>query len=201
MTDASFRRPGYALLIKVTAEKSTKAENIRPRGIRVNKSPKRSLKISSIQKSFWQYTWHFLNLNNCVGSNKTDNRSDRSKITHAILPDDSYSTIVVERMWLFIAIELWNNTHCRLSQQSSWFSLEIRTQSHVENTSQNPGRYPVNTHWLDNIFLRCCRRRTILIHSSRQWEWFRSTNLSTEKTISVRCERIGCKKLSIHIAN
>ena len=35
------------------------------------------------------------------------------------------------------------------------FSLQIGTQGHGEDTSQNPGRYPNNTYRSDHLFLGC----------------------------------------------
>ena len=126
-----------------------------------------------------------------IRNNKNGNRSYSKQISQAILPDESYSTSTVECMWLSVAIYLQNRTNWRISQDSSWVSLQTRTQSHGKDTSLKPVRLPDNTHWGDNIFLGRRWWKTILLHSSRQWEWASRTYAPTKGWISTRCERLG----------
>ena len=46
------------------------------------------------------------NCTHFVGSNETNNRPDGQQIRHTIFPDQSYSTIFVERMWLYATVQL-----------------------------------------------------------------------------------------------
>ena len=96
-------------------------------------------------------------------------------------------------MWLCIAIQLPNRTHRRFSQPCNWPFLQTGTQSHGEDTSQNPGRYPNKTHWGDHIFLGCRWWRTIFLHTSGQWGWVRKANTWTKRTISTKCEAVISK--------
>ena len=102
-----------------------------------------------------------------LGSIKTDDSLNRQKIGHPFLPDKSHSTIFVECMQLYTAVQLWKSTYCWIGQHSSWLSLQIRTESHRESPPQTPGRCTNYNHWGDNIFLRYCQRRKNLIHTNR----------------------------------
>ena len=75
--------------------------------------------------------------------------------------------------------------------------FQVRTEIHREDSSQNPGGYKNNTHRVDNIFLRCCRWRIILLHASRWWQWNRRTDPSTKRAISGKGNRMGSRSGTI----
>ena len=119
-----------------------------------------------------------------VGSNETNNRPDGQQTRHTILPDQSHSTIFLERMWLCAAVQLKNNTYRCFSKHSSWFFFTIRIKSQGEDPSQDPGRCTNNTLWSHNILFRCCRWRTVFLHTNRWSRWNRRTDPTEKRTIS-----------------
>ena len=101
MTDASFKSAGYALMIednpnrKIESKKKTYApvafgsKNFFARATEDVDLLKRIFGNLHGIPRVWTHP---------VGNNKTNNCLDRQQICHSILPDQSYSTIFVERM-------------------------------------------------------------------------------------------------------
>ena len=123
------------------------------------------------------------------------------QIRDTFFPDKGNSASTLECIWLCVAIYLQNSTQCWFSQHCDWFSLQTKTQSHAEDTSQNPGRHPNNTYRGDHLFLGCRWWRTILLHKSRQLRRVRRTNPWAEKTIQKKCEAMDSKQWTILLEN
>ena len=77
MTDASFRSAGYALMIEDNPDQKiqSKRKTYAPWHLAQKFSPLRNLKCPYIQKNFWQYTWHFLNLHIFCGKQQSQRLS------------------------------------------------------------------------------------------------------------------------------
>ena len=128
-----------------------------------------------------------------VANIKTNDCRNGQQISYPVLPDKSHSTIPVERMWLCAAAQLQNSTYRSLNQHSGWLSLKIGTKSSGEDPSQNPRGRTNNTHRGVNIFLRCCRWKTILLQANRWPRWNWKTNPTTKRAISEKGSRMGSK--------
>ena len=116
-----------------------------------------------------------------VGSTKANNCSDRWTIRHTFFPDEGNPASTVECMWLCAAIKFQNSRHCRLSQHCGWLFLQTVTQSHREETPQNPGKSPNNKYRSDHILLGWRWWRTFSLHTSRQKGLVRRAKQSLER--------------------
>ena len=87
-------------------------------------------------------------------------------------------------MWSCAAVQLLNSTYRWISKHSSWFLFTIGTESHGTDPSQNPGGCANNAHWSHKIFLRCCRWRTVFLHTQRCSRWNRRTSPTAKTTFS-----------------
>ena len=84
------------------------------------------------------------------------------RISHTLHSNESTSPVALECLWSCNAMQFQNGAYHSLSQHSSWLSLQTLASSYGEETSQNPGRHTINTHWDGDIFFGCRWWRTIL---------------------------------------
>ena len=109
MTDASFRSAGYALMIEENPDQKiqSKRKTYAPVAFGSKIFSPAQLKMSIYSKKFLG-SLHGLPrvCTHLIGSNETNNRFDGQQIRHTILPDQSHSTIFVERMGLCAAVQL-----------------------------------------------------------------------------------------------
>ena len=183
MTDASFRSAGYALMIEDNPDQriQSKQKTYAPVAFGSKIFSPAQLKMSGNSKIYGCQFGIFRVCTHSVGSNKANNCPNRQQVSHTFFPNEGNSASTLECMWLCAAIQFQNSTNCWFSQHCGQVSLQNEAQSHGEDTSQNPGRYPNNTYRGDNLFLWRRWWKTIFLHTSRQQRWVRRTNPWTER--------------------
>ena len=77
MTDTSFRSAGYALMIEDNPDKkySQSGKRTPPWRLAQKFSPLHNSKCPCIQKNFWHFIWHFLNLHTFCGKQQSQRLS------------------------------------------------------------------------------------------------------------------------------
>ena len=134
--DAGFGSAGYALMIEDNPDqKIVKTENIRPRVVWLETFlPCATQYVHIFRGSYENINGISSVCTHFVGNIKANNCSDRWKISHMFLPDESNSTTTVECMWLCVSNQLQNTTQRRFSEHCGWFSLQTGAQSHAEDS-------------------------------------------------------------------
>ena len=195
MTNASFRRAGYALMIEDNPNQKirSKRKTYAPLAFDSKIFSLAQLNISIYSKEFLVIYMAFLEVAHILweASKQTIVLTDNKSVT--FFPNQSNPTSTLEFLWLCVTIQFQNSAHRWFSRHCGWFSLPIGSQSHREDTSQNPRRYPNNTYRRDDIFLGCRWRREIFLHTSTQWGWVRRTNSWMKRTTSTKCKTMGSK--------
>ena len=108
MTDANFKNAGYALMMEDNTDQKiqSKRKNYAPVAIGSNISRPRTTKdVDLLERVPGNVHGICLVCTHFVGSNKTNNYSDGQQIGQMILPDKSFSAIIVERMWICAAVQ------------------------------------------------------------------------------------------------
>ena len=164
MTDACFRSAGYALMIEDNPDQKIQSKRKTYAPVAFGS---RSFS-PALERIFGKLHDISRVCTGSVGSNKANNFVDKLQVRYTFFPNKGSSTSTLECMWLCLAISFQNSTLCWLSQHRGCISLQTRTQSHGEETSQNPGRHPNNNYRGNHLFLGCRWRRTIFLHTSRQ---------------------------------
>ena len=169
MTDASLRSAGYALMIENNPDKKIQSKrnmyafvafgskDFSPAQLKMSILSKENLAIYMAFLEFAHFLWDV--------SKPTIVLTDKKSVTRFL-----QTKAILPSLWNGCSYVLQFNfriAHIAGSVNTAADSLQARTLSHGGDSSQNPGACTNNTHRGDNIFLRCCRGRTILLHASR----------------------------------
>ena len=196
MTDATFRNAGYAFMIEDNPDQKIKPKRrICTPGAFDSKtfSPAQlkmyiySKEFSAIYKAFLEFT-HILWEATKPTIVLTDNQSVTVFFRTKAIPPGLWNACDYVLQFIF---KMAHN--CWFSQRIGRFSPHTGTQSHGEDTSQNPGRYPNNTHRSEHIFFGRRRWITIFLDTSRQKRRNRTTNPWKKRGIHIKCETMGSK--------
>ena len=98
MTDASFRSAGYALMIEDNPDQKIQSNRKTCRVWIKNLLASTTKDVDLLRRIFSNLLGILRICTHPMGSNETNNRLDGQQIRHTILPNQSHSTVFVERM-------------------------------------------------------------------------------------------------------